>query len=216
MIYVEKYVVNMVQVNSYLVWDSSKEACIIDPGFMTDKNLTPLRDTIQREGLTLKRSIATHRHFDHYLGAERIEKEFGIIVEIPEKELELLPSMAEQMKQLHIPTITPISEPHLQPLRLEQDGTLRFGNTTFQVLETPGHSPGHVSFYYNGGEGAVFSGDVIFKGGDYGRYDLWGASYDNLMHSLTQNLYLLPSTTIVYPGHGASTTIGYEKEHFIG
>lgn len=213
MLRVEKYVVNMVQENTYLLWDESREAILIDPGFMTERNLSPLNETLERENLTLVRCLATHQHFDHYLGAKLVENTYGVQLEMPLKEINELPTIEEQMRKLMVPVFGKIEEPEMKPLQLDENHSIRFGETSIQVLETPGHSPGHVSFYIPDGDGILFCGDVLFKD-SYGRYDLWGSSYEELMDSITEKLLRLPPSTVVYPGHGPATTIGAEQRNF--
>lgn len=205
--------VNMVQENSYLIWDDSREACIIDPGFMTDSNLKQLQQTIEQEHLTLTRCIGTHRHFDHYLGALKVKEQYGVVLEMPEEDIDLLPSIEDQMRLLYIPSISPLEEPETKPLQLEPDGSIHFGDTKLQVIKAPGHSPGHVCYYYAGGDGALFSGDVIFLN-DHGRYDLWGGSYEALMDSIKNLLTILPASTVIYSGHGPNTTVGAERRNY--
>jgi glyoxylase-like metal-dependent hydrolase (beta-lactamase superfamily II) len=96
--------------------------------------------------------------------------------------------------------------------RLTSNAIVSFGNTKLKVLETPGHSPGSLSFY-NAENGILFSGDVLFYQG-VGRTDLPGGSYEILDNTIRNKLFLLPSNTIVFCGHGPKTTIGTEKENY--
>ena len=94
-------------------------------------------------------------------------------------------------------------------MELNQGQVLEFGNRSFEVLFTPGHTPGHVSFY-EASEGVLFDGDVLFDGG-IGRTDIPGGSTNSIMHSIKEVLFKLPDATVVYSGHGNPTTIGQEK-----
>ncbi|WP_297720327.1 MBL fold metallo-hydrolase [uncultured Porphyromonas sp.] len=207
MLQYKRFTVNMVQVNSYLLWDESKIACIVDPGFSNERERQMLCDFIELHQLQLERSLATHLHFDHVLGARFIEDHFGIITEAGKNEIVNVPSLDKQLVAFGIPQgeesfsfdPKPIKEP------------LRFGNTTLEILETPGHSPGHVSFY-NSESGVLLCGDVLFKNG-MGRYDLWGGDYATLMNSISK-LLQLPGETIVLPGHGLETSIQAERANF--
>ena len=100
----------------------------------------------------------------------------------------------------------PIPDP---AIRLETGQEIAVGELTLRVLHTPGHTPGHVTFY-EPKEGAIFDGDVLFAQG-IGRTDLPGGSYETLMRSIDEQLMTLPDDTIVYPGHGPATTIGRER-----
>lgn len=200
-----RFVCNMVQVNSYLVWDESKLACIIDPGFSNTSEELELIDFLDKEELQLSRCIATHLHFDHVMGAKFITEHFGIPVEAPKGEIDGLPSIEQQLKAFGIP----VNERKYSFEAIELPSSICFGNTTLEVIKTPGHSPDHITLYEREC-GIIFCGDVIFKGG-FGRYDLWGASYDLLMDSIDR-LLALPEETIILSGHGFETTIGAERK----
>lgn len=204
-----KFTVNFVQVNSYLVWDETKLACLIDPGFSNPNEQRLFLDFIQEESLQLVRCICTHKHFDHILGGAFIEQHFGIPIEIPQAEIASLPDLTTQLKAFGMPFDG--NAYSFEETPFESD-TLSFGNTTFQVIETPGHSPGHISLY-SVEDKALFCGDVLFKEG-MGRYDLWGASYEVLIDSIQNKLLKLPDDTIVFSGHGPETTIGAERKNF--
>lgn len=207
------FTVNFVQVNSYLVWDDTREACLIDPGFSNTEEQKQFSDFLVDNNLQLVRCIATHNHFDHVLGGRFIEEKYGIKVEVPYLELTELPPLSTQLSAFGLPAssefdFTPV------PLDATEVDTIQFGHTELKILETPGHSPGHYSYYYPLGDGLVFCGDVIFCNG-MGRYDLWGGSYETLMNSIRQVMLKLPEDTKVLSGHGPVTTIGREKSNFI-
>lgn len=207
MLQYERFTVNMVQVNSYLLWDETNIACIIDPGFSNEGECQMLCDFMEQQQLQLERSLATHLHFDHVLGARFIEEHFGIETEASSLEISRLPSIDQQLVAFGIPqeegrfSFTP------KPLK----SSVHFGNTTLEVLKTPGHSPGHVTFY-DSTSGVMLCGDVLFKNG-MGRYDLWGGDYGTLMNSIGQ-LLQLPEETVVLSGHGLETTIKAERVNF--
>lgn len=195
----------MVQVNSYLIWDETNLACIIDPGFSNIQEEMSLIDFLDKEGLQLSRCIATHKHFDHVLGAKFIKEHFGVDIEIPKGEIMGFPDVDSQLVAFGIPA----SGGKYDFIPKELSSSVTIGNTTLEVISTPGHSPAHVSFYEKD-SGVLFCGDVIFRGG-HGRYDLWGSSYDELMKSI-DTLLRLPANTLVLSGHGAETTIGVERK----
>lgn len=207
MLQYKRFTVNMVQVNSYLLWDETNIACIIDPGFSNERECQILCNFMEQHQLQLERSLATHLHFDHVLGARFIEEHFGIETEATSLEISRLPSIEQQLVAFGIPeeggsfSFTP------KPLK----GPVRFGNTMLEVLKTPGHSPGHVTFY-DSTSGVMLCGDVLFKNG-MGRYDLWGGDYGTLMNSISQ-LLQLPEATVVLSGHGPETTIKAERTNF--
>lgn len=206
MLQYRRFVCNMVQVNSYLVWDESKLACLIDPGFSNPSEEQELINFLDQEGLQLSRCIATHLHFDHVLGAKFIQEHFSIPLEAPKGDMEGLPNIDQQLKAFGIPVV----EGNFAFESIPLPDKIQVGNTTFEVMKTPGHSPGHITLY-DKASGVIFCGDVIFRGG-FGRYDLWGASYEVLMESI-DTLLSLPEETIVLSGHGLETTIGAECKH---
>lgn len=205
MLQYRRFVCNMIQVNSYLVWDESKLACVIDPGFSNTSEQLEFIDVLDQEGLQLSRCIATHLHFDHVLGGRFIQEHFGIPVEAPKGEIEELPSISNQLTAFGIPAV----EGKYDFNAVELPNTVVVGNTTFKVIKTPGHSPDHITLYEKE-SGVIFCGDVLFRGG-FGRYDLWGGNYDVLMESISK-LLTLPEETIVLSGHGLETTIGAERQ----
>ena len=208
----QSFVVNFVQEVSYLIWDETGIACLIDPGFSSPKEAEQLRKVLQDDGLRLVRSIATHRHFDHLLGIELIAKDYGILTEVPEQDLREMPGLTSQLRAFGVPMGSEEEQPYEKPLQLDGADYIKVGEEELQVLHTPGHTPGHVIFYSKG-SGLLFTGDLLFRNG-FGRYDLWGGNYTDLMHSLTEVAFKLPNETIVLPGHGPKTTIGEEKCNF--
>lgn len=213
MLQTKRFTVNFVQVNTYLLWDESKKACLIDPGFSNPMECQELIDFLDQEGLTLVRCIATHLHFDHIMGGKFIKDHFGIAMEAPVIEMTELPSLSSQLKAFGMPFTTEYDFAY-QPLDANNVESIEFGHTSLRILETPGHSPGHYSYYNPSGEGVVFCGDVLFCNG-MGRYDLWGGSYEVLMNSIQKVLFELPDSTRVLSGHGPETTIEREKHNFV-
>lgn len=197
----------MVQVNSYLIWDESHKACIIDPGFLTKEEQDQFSTFLEDNDLHLERSIATHMHFDHLLGAHFIESLYGLSTEVPQEEMIALPSIDIQLKAFGINAPSGQFDYTATPL----PDKVTFGNIELKVLKTPGHSPGHVTFY-DEIDKILFCGDVLFRGG-YGRYDLWGGDYNTLMGSIAQ-LLKLPNEVKVLSGHGPESTIGEERVNF--
>lgn len=203
-----RFIVNMVRVNSYLVWDEHERTClIIDPGFSTPSEENTLLRVLDEHKLQLTRCICTHLHFDHIWGAQFIYNNFGIPIEVPQPDIVQLPDFRRQMMAFGLPDIGDSTSYATLPL----PEFIRFGAIEMKVMHTPGHSPGHVCFY-DECHGVLFSGDVLFQGG-YGRYDLWGGDQKTLMSSI-QELLALPPSTKVLPGHGEETTINAELLHF--
>ena len=183
-------------VNCYVVKDGD-EAIVIDPG---DAPASVLRALT---GCTVRTIVNTHCHCDHCGGnAELVEKTKAELA-IHREDLPLLHAMEMQAQMFGVSV-----EPSPEPTRFLQEGdTVQVGASSLKVLHTPGHSPGHIVLV---GDGVVFAGDVLFEG-SIGRTDLPGGDYQQLLDSIRTKLLTLPDSTVVYPGHGPSTTIGAER-----
>ena len=206
------FTVNPIQENSHLLWDETKQACIVDPGFSTPGEQQELDRFIADHGLTLTRCIHTHLHFDHLWGAPHIIARYGITPEAPSTDIQDLPHLMQGLIQKG----SPLSEQILSiPFRpLPTSDTLQIGDTTLKILHVPGHTRGHVAFY-SPADHLIATGDVLFAGGEMGRTDLWGGDYRQLITSIHTQLFTLPGDTHVLTGHGAPTTIEYERTHFM-
>ncbi len=195
-------VVGPVATNCYIVGsESSKRGIIIDPG--AEARL--ILKTVDDLGLTIPLIVVTHLHFDHVGALAAVKEKTGAKFALHETEAGVGLGMLSRM--LSSVMGGSFSQPP-KPDRLLKDGdTIDVDGLHFTVLDTPGHSPGGISLY---GHGIVFSGDSLFNYG-IGRTDFPGCSYENLMDSIKNRLMTLPDKTIVYPGHGPSTTIGEER-----
>jgi glyoxylase-like metal-dependent hydrolase (beta-lactamase superfamily II) len=199
---IKNIVVGPLEVNCYILGcEDTKEAVIIDPGDNADEIIS----NIEKEGLNPKFIINTHAHFDHIGGVKAIQDHFKIDFILHEGDLFLVENASEQATAFGL---KPISKPVVNKNATNGE-KVNLGNKSITVIHTPGHSPGGVC-YYSGNN--VFVGDTLFAG-SIGRTDLPGGSYDTLINSIKENLFPLGDSTIVYPGHGPSTTIGNEKEH---
>lgn len=199
---VERIVVGILQTNCYLLGDTdSKEAVVIDAG--DDAEL--ISHYLNKHGLAPKAILATHCHFDHILGVKELKQKFPIPFYVHQEDLSLLESMQERARSfmgLELPA------PANPDSFLREGDSIKIGKQSIDVLHTPGHSPGGVSFVT---AGSVFTGDALFFG-SIGRTDGPGGSFETLVTSITKKLFSLPDETVVYPGHGPKTTIGTEKK----
>ena len=199
---IKNIVVGPLEVNCYILGcEDTKEAAIIDPG----ENADEIISNIEKEGLNPKFIINTHAHFDHIGGVKVIQDHFKIDFILHEGDLFLVENASEQATAFGL---KPISKPVVNKNATNGE-KVNLGNKSITVIHTPGHSPGGVCYY---SDNNVFVGDTLFAG-SIGRTDLPGGSYDTLINSIKENLFPLGDSTIVYPGHGPSTTIGNEKEH---
>ncbi|MEJ5308799.1 MAG: MBL fold metallo-hydrolase [Anaerolineae bacterium] len=191
----------ILEANCYLVYDeASKEGVIVDPGGDT----TPLRQAIEQRGITIKAILNTHGHFDHSAGNVELAS-FGVPLGIHPADRELL-AAGGGASWFGLPTV-----PAMQPtLTLTEGFEYPVGNVRLRVLETPGHTPGSICLY-SPEENALLTGDTLFAGG-IGRTDLPGGDPRALTASLTR-LLALPPETIIYPGHGPTSTLAQERRH---
>jgi len=201
---VKPFVVSPFAENCYVCHDAG-EAVLIDPGTTTEAERRTVLDYVTRNDLRVRHLLLTHAHIDHVFGCAFFAREFGMRWKLHEADLPLLDNAALQAQMFGVE----LERPPAPETSLEEGGTVRFGKAVWQVLHTPGHSPGSVSFY-DEASGFVIGGDVLFQG-SIGRTDLWGGSMETLLHSIRTKLLALPDETTVYAGHGPSTTIGQER-----
>ena len=197
---------NPFQENTYLLFDETKEAVLIDAGCITETEKLTLKRFIDENGLTLKRLINTHLHLDHQFGNKFVADTFGLLPEANQQDEFLLANVVEQARSFGFSV-----EEEAQALGayINEDDEIKFGNCSLKAIHVPGHSPGSLAFYSEK-EGVVFAGDVLFRN-SIGRTDLPYGDYATLILSITKKLLPLPDSTVVYCGHGPSTTIGSEK-----
>ncbi len=197
-------IVGQLAVNCYIIGDkSSKEAIIVDPGAEADKILS----VIDKEQLRVKYVIATHGHFDHCGAVSTIKKRLNCEFLIHSADL---PFIQRAHKSAARWKINIDKVPYPDRFIDEQD-TISIGTHTIAILHTPGHSPGSISLYLKS-KGFLLSGDTLFKQ-SIGRTDFTDGSLEDITSSIRNKLYILPDETIVYCGHGESTTIGFEKQN---
>lgn len=216
MLNIQRFIVNMIQENCYIVSDETKEGVIIDCGAFYKEEKEAIKEYIEKNGLTIKHLLDTHLHFDHVFGNEFLFNTFGLQPEGSERDLPLYEHIDQQLSDFLGLQDYPI---HLPPLKrcLDDGDTVTFGTHTFKVIATPGHTPGGLDFYC-AEEKVLFSGDSLFRR-SVGRTDFPGGNYNELITSLKKKVLVLPDDVKVLPGHMLSTTIGYEKEnnpYFIG
>jgi hydroxyacylglutathione hydrolase len=191
--------------NTYLLWNGNKHCVIIDPGCYTAAERQTLQSFITANELQPRLLLNTHCHLDHVFGEKWVAETYGLVPHIHLNE-QFVMQFAEASGQMWgIPFTN-----YTGPFRFLAEGqTLHLGEDELQVLYIPGHSPGHVCFYCPA-QGFVVAGDTLFTG-SIGRTDLPGGNHITLIERIKSELFSLPDDTIVYPGHGGSTTVGEEK-----
>lgn len=180
--------------------EDTQQGVVIDPGGDAER----IVEAVEESGLTIRYVLNTHCHFDHMGANADVVAATGAELALHPAELPILEAQGGAAWFGVRAAQSPLPDLELAPGQDLTVGTLRF-----QVLHTPGHSPGSVTFYLPE-EGVAFDGDTLFAGG-VGRADLPGGDWDALMRSIRNVLFALPDETALYPGHGPETTVGREK-----
>jgi glyoxylase-like metal-dependent hydrolase (beta-lactamase superfamily II) len=204
MIQIKTHVFNPFQENTYLLSDETNECIIVDAGCYTTAEFDSLVDYLDKNNLRPVKLVNTHCHVDHVLGISRLMERYNIPFEAHKNEERIISEAVTHGKVFGFE----LEQPPFPTSYLKEGDEIKFGNSTLQVLEVPGHSQGSVAMYNPEG-GFVIVGDVLFRG-SIGRTDLTGGDYDQLISSIYKKLLVLDRSTKVYPGHGPSTTIGEE------
>lgn len=192
------------QQNCTVCWcEETKKAAVIDPGGDIDKVLAALSE----EGLKLEKILLTHAHIDHVGGTAELAKQSDVPVVGPHRDDKFwLDGLPQQSSMFGFPDVS-----SFEPNQWLEDGDkVTVGNCEFEVLHCPGHTPGHVIFYDRSSDVAQV-GDVIFNG-SIGRTDFPKGNHEQLISSIKEKLFALGDDVEFIPGHGPSSTIGYERQ----
>ncbi|NLE32151.1 MAG: MBL fold metallo-hydrolase [Bacteroidales bacterium] len=203
---IKSFTVNPFQENTYVVSVDSGETMVIDPGFYSPSEENAFLRYLDDNGLTVKILVNTHLHIDHVLGNAFIEQRFGIKAFAHDGDGFWLNGLEAQGRMFGLPLR---GEKPSIGLYLREGDKVSLGTEVFEVFEVPGHSPGSIVLY-NRLQNCLFAGDVLFAG-SVGRSDLAGGDHAVLIKGISDKLLTLPDDTVVYSGHGPSTTIGREK-----
>ena len=217
----ENLPVGMLQCNCHIIGDpKTRDALVIDPGDDAERIL----EVIHRHKLRVTAIVITHTHIDHVGGLRRLQEATGAPVRMHADDLELYRMLDVQAAWIGWKPPEKVEVGEL----LREGDSVKWGGYEAQVLHTPGHTRGSVCLYMPSEmpgphtaavvaksterePGRLFAGDTLFAG-SIGRTDLWGGSFETIIRSLKGKVLELPDETIVYPGHGPSTTIGEERE----
>ena len=203
---INQFTVNPFGENVYVVWnDITHNALVIDPGMMTDDERDAITSFLNKNNLTVQMILLTHAHVDHAASANWLSHATGAAIHASAKDNILASHLQEQAQMFGLGiTVSPLVD---YPA-VDEKSSLSFENNEIRVIETPGHTPGSVAFYFPT-IGVLFVGDTIFQG-SVGRTDLPGGDFKALTSSIKNKILKLPAQTQIQPGHGSHTTIATE------
>mgnify|MGYP000009580130 FL=1 len=195
---------NPFQENTYVLWDETGEAVVVDAGNYTPKETEALRGFIEEKGLRPVLAVNTHGHVDHMLGVERVKELYGVPFALHPDDGFLIESAAVHgaMYGFRVEAVPTVER------SLADGDEVAFGNTRLRVIHTPGHTPGHVCLYLPQ-EKILLTGDTLFRE-SIGRTDLPGGDYGWIMKSIIYRILPLGEEVTIYPGHGGESTLGHE------
>jgi len=196
--------------NCSILWcEKTRKAAVVDPGGDLDRIMA----AVAQLGVTVEKILITHGHIDHAGGTAALARQLGVPVEGPQEEDRFwIEGMPEQSRMFGFPGVE-----SFEPDRWLHDGdSVTVGEEEFEVIHTPGHTPGHVVFFHRGARLAIV-GDVLFAG-SIGRTDFPRGDHATLIRSIREKLFPLGDDVTFVPGHGPTSTFGDERENnpFVG
>lgn len=196
-------------INTYVVYDEdARECAVVDPGMVNVSEEEVLRSFVERNSLKVTHLVNTHLHIDHAIGNKWVSETFGVDCEANPADAPLGIQLTTQASMFGLPMdVDGVKICH----PLADGDVVKVGSGELKALHVPGHSPGGIALY-DAADGFLISGDSLFQG-SIGRTDLMGGNMTQLLSGIREKLMTLPDSTIVYPGHGPSTTIGSEKRN---
>src|ERR1035437_741506 len=201
-----KFVFSQIEVNTYILVDDSGDCAIIDCDCYEKQESEELENFIKEKGINPVLLLNTHCHLDHIFGNSFVLEKYGLRTFSSELD-ELNRKNASQHAMLFGLTMDTPPEP---AGFISDNQIVTFGTTELKALHVPGHTSGSLAFYSEKNN-CVFTGDALFSG-SIGRTDLQGGNYETLIRSIKNKLFVLPPSTVVYPGHGNETTIEREMK----
>lgn len=204
---IAKLTFNPFQENTYVLWDETGEAVIVDAGNYSEREHEALRNFIIDKNLKPVMAVNTHGHVDHILGVSKVKEMFGIPFALHPQDKFLVESASTHgaiygFKVDSIPTVD---------VELVDGGEVKFGNIVLRIIHTPGHTPGHVCFY-EPTKKVLLTGDTLFRE-SIGRTDLPGGDYGWIMKSIIDRILPLGEEVEFYSGHGPQSTLGHEMRY---
>jgi len=205
MLKLKSFIFSPIQENTYILYNEFKQCIIIDPGCYFDEEKETLKKFISQNDLTPTLLLNTHCHLDHVFGNKMIAETFQLMLHLNEKEKAILSFATTSGLMYNLPFDNYTGD----FIFIKEGDKVLLGEDELLVIEAPGHSPGSICFYC-AKQNFIISGDVLFKG-SIGRTDLPMGDHQTLLNNIKNKLMALPEDTIVYSGHGPTTTIGEEK-----
>lgn len=203
---INQFTVNPFGENVYIVWSEiTHNAVVIDPGMMTEDERNTIMSFLNQNNLNVQKILLTHAHVDHAASANWLSCATGAVIHMSAKDDMLASHLQEQVQMFGLGiTVSPLAN----YTTVEERAALSLDGNEIRVIETPGHTPGSVAFYFPA-LGVLFAGDTIFQG-SVGRTDLPGGDFSALASSIKNKILKLPAQTKILPGHGSHTTIATE------
>ena len=205
MIRIKSFTFNPFQENTYIAYDETKECIIVDPGCYDEDENSILENFIKQENLKPVALINTHCHLDHVFGNKFVADTYNLNPVMHKLDLPMLEyaPLAATKYGVHLSELPEVKD------FIEEGDFVKFGNSKFEVLFTPGHAPGHICLVSKK-DNIILSADVLFHL-SIGRTDLPMGDHETLLTSIREKLFVLDNAVVVYPGHGPKTSIGFEK-----
>lgn len=204
MLHIKVFTFNPIQENTYLIYNDTLNALIVDPGFYFSSEQAVFGDFIKNQQLNPALLINTHCHLDHVFGNKWVHTQYGLELWTHQDEIKMLELAPASGLQWGLPF-----DNYSGKINLLQEGDkICLDNDEFEVLEVPGHSPASICLYH-AAQKILIAGDALFRE-SIGRTDLPGGNHHQLIKNIKEKLLTLPENTVVYPGHGPATTIGHE------
>lgn len=207
MLKIKSFIFSPIQENTYLLYNEFNDCLIIDPGCYFPYEQDELTNFITESKLKPVMLLNTHCHLDHVFGNKHIGEKYSLTLQLHQNEKLLLDYAPTSGLMYDMPFDNYAGE----YIYLKAGDIIKLGDDELEVIEAPGHSPGHICFYC-AKQSFIISGDVLFNR-SIGRTDLPGGNHETLLKNIREKLFVLPDETIVYSGHGPATTIGDEKKH---
>lgn len=207
MLKLARLVFNALQENTYILSDDSGEAVIVDAGNYSDRENRTITQYLETNSLKPVMLLNTHGHIDHIVGVDYLKEFYGIPFAASSED-DFLISTAKVHGRLYGFDLA--QSPSID-IDISKESVIKFGESSLEIIHTPGHSPGGVCIY-NKESRILITGDTLFRG-SIGRTDLPGGDYNKLMRSILGKIVPLGADVSIFPGHGESSTIGHEVEN---